>query len=58
MVGGPIAETWVWFVYTNDWWLDSGNLITCSVIYFNGGSNTILELVVESNTTPQNQLVR
>ena len=54
MVGGPIAETWVWFVYTNDWWLDSGNLITCSVIYFNGGSNTILELVVESNTTPQN----
>jgi len=41
----------------NDWWLDKENLIEGGTTDLGGGSDTILESVVELNTTAQNLLV-
>jgi len=42
----------------NGGWPDNKNLIAGGPTDFGGGSDTILEIVVGPNTTPQNRLVR
>jgi hypothetical protein len=42
----------------NGGWSDNGNLIAGGPIDLGGSSDIILEIVVESNTSPQNQLMR
>jgi len=42
----------------NGGWFDSGNLIAGGSMDLGGGSDTILEIVAEPNTTLQNWLVR
>ncbi|AES74935.1 hypothetical protein MTR_6g015030 [Medicago truncatula] len=47
---------WAWFVDINGGWPDNGNLIAGGPADLGGGSDTILEIVVGPNTTPQNRL--
>jgi len=42
----------------NGRWPDNGNLIAGGPMDLGGGSDSILEIVVGPNTTPQNRLVR
>ena len=42
----------IWSMNINGGWPDSGNLIAGGPTDFGGGSDTILEIAVGSNTTP------
>ncbi|AES64735.1 hypothetical protein MTR_2g029720 [Medicago truncatula] len=48
----------IWSVNINGGWLDSGNLIADGPMNHGGDSDTIYKIMVEYNTTLQNQLMR
>lgn len=49
---------WAWCMKINGGWVNSGNQIASGPMNFELGFDTIIEFVVESNSTLQNRLVR
>jgi len=49
---------WAWCLDINGGWPDSRNLLAGSLMDLGGDSDTILEILVGPNTTPQNWFVR